>query len=98
MRFLIAILACLAAGDAAAGAWTLARGEGQAIMTTGRRIAPVGAFFGGATRDDANSSQLYVEYGVADRWTLGATAYGEFSATDPAELEVRLGAHVRHRL
>ena len=98
MRFMVAICACLAAGDAAAGAWTLAEGTGQVITTTGRKIAPVGAFMGGAADSDAISSQIYAEYGVADGWTVGLAAYGEFSTTDAEDMELRLGGHVRHRV
>jgi hypothetical protein len=94
----VAISACLAAGEAAAGAWTLAEGAGQLIMTTGRKIAPVGAFMGGPADSDANSSQIYAEYGVVDGWTVGVVAYGEFSTTDAADMELRLGGHVRHRV
>ena len=48
MRLLVfAVTACLCASDAAAGAWTQAKGSGQLIMTTGRNIAPIGAFVGG---------------------------------------------------
>ncbi len=92
------VLACGIAGHAAAGAWTLAKGDGQVISTTGRRIAPVGGLFGGVADDDENSSQIYVEYGVTDGWTLGATAYAAFSATDPQGTEISLGLHVRHRI
>jgi hypothetical protein len=99
VRFIpLAISACLLAGDAAAGAWTLAEGTGQLIMTTGRKIAPVGAFMSGAADSDSNSSQIYAEYGVADAWTLGFVAYGEFSTTDAEDMELRLGGHVRHRV
>ena len=99
MRFiLVAISACLLAGDAAGGAWTLAEGSGQLIMTTGRKIAPVGAFMGGPADSDSNSSQIWAEYGVADGWTVGLVAYGEFSTTDAEDLELRLGGHVRHRV
>ena len=103
MRFIpLAISACLAAclgaGQAAAGAWALAEGSGQLIMTTGRKIAPVGAFVSGAADSDSNSSQIYAEYGVADGWTAGFVAYGEFSTMDAEDLELRLGGHVRHRV
>ena len=99
MRFiLVAISACLLAGEAAAGAWTLAEGTGQLIMATGRKIAPVGAFMGGPADSDSNSSQIYVEYGVADGWTMGAVLYGEFSTTDLDDMELRIGGHVRHRV
>jgi hypothetical protein len=92
----VAISACLLASDAAGGAWTLAEGTGQLIMTTGRRIAPIGAFAGGAADSDSNSSQIYAEYGVAEGWTVGLVAYGEFSTTDIEDMELRLGGHVRH--
>jgi hypothetical protein len=99
LRFiLVAISACLAAADAAAGAWTLAEGTGQLIMTTGRKIAPINAFVGGVADSDSNSSQIWVEYGVADRWTVGAVIYGEFSTTDLDDMELRIGGHVRHRV
>jgi hypothetical protein len=91
-------IACLAEGEAEAGAWTLAEGSGQLIMTTGRKIAPVGAFMGGPADSDANSSQIWAEYGVADGWTVGVVAYGEFSTTDAEDMELRLGGHVRHRV
>jgi hypothetical protein len=95
---LVAISVCLLAGDAAAGAWTLAEGSGQLIVTTGRNIAPVGAFMGGPADSDSNSSQIWAEYGVADGWTVGVVAYGEFSTTDAQDIELRLGGHVRHRV
>lgn len=88
----------LLAGEAFAGAWTLAEGSGQAIMTTGRRIAPIGSFVGGVADEDSNSTQVFVEYGLTDDWTLGGTLYGNFSAVDPQDLEIRLGAHVRRRV
>lgn len=92
------LLACLLSGEAAAGAWTLAKGDGQVISTTGRRVAPAGAFFGGVADDDENSSQVFVEYGVADGWTLGGTLYTAFSAIDPQGTEISIGAHIRHRI
>jgi hypothetical protein len=95
---LVAISVCLAAGDAAAGAWTLPEGTGLLITTAGRKIAPIGAFTGGAARSDANSTQIYAEYGVADGWTVGAVAYGEVSTTDLEDIELRLGGHLRHRV
>lgn len=99
MRFLALILAgCLAAGEAAAGAWTLADGDGQVIMTTGRRIAPIGAFMGDVPEEDSNSVQIFVEYGVADGWTVGAALYADISATDLRDGEISLGGHLRHRI
>lgn len=99
MRIAALILAaCLSAGQAVAGAWTLAAGDGQAIMTSGRRIAPVGAFVSGFPDEDSNSAQLFVEYGLTDRWTVGGTLYGDFSSVDAQDLQIRLGAHVRRRV
>lgn len=99
MRFLAALLAaCLAAGEAGAGAWTLPEGSGQIIMTTGRKIAPVGAFFSGLPDEDSNIAQLFVEYGVAEDWTLGGVLYADFSSIDPQDLEIRAGMHLRHHL
>lgn len=95
---LMAGCACLLAADAGAGAWTLAEGTGQVITTTGRRIAPVGAFLGGLARADSNYSHVFVEYGLGDAWTVGASAYGEFSALDLSDIELRVGAHVRRRV
>ncbi len=94
----LALLGALPAGEAAAGAWTLARGSGQVISTTGRNIAPIGAFIDGAADTNSASSQLWVEYGLFDRWTVGATIYGEFSTTDASDMQLRLGAHARHQI
>lgn len=99
MRLLAALLiACLAVTEAAAGAWTHAKGSGQIIMMTGRKIAPVGAYFSGLPEKDSNSAQIFIEYGVAERWTLGATLQSDISTTDLEALEIRAGAHLRHRL
>lgn len=94
----LAVTAGLVASDAAAGAWTLAEGSGQLIMTTGRNIAPIEGFIGDAADSDSNSSQIWVEYGVAEGWTVGAVVYGEFSTIDIEDMQLRLGAHVRHRI
>lgn len=99
MRLFAALLvACLAVSDAAAGAWTLAKGSGQIVMTTGRKIAPAGAYFSGVPEKDSNTAQIFVEYGVAERWTLGASIHSDISTTDLDALEIRAGAHLRHRL
>lgn len=99
MRILaVMLVVCLAAGDAVAGAWTLPEGAGQIIMTTGRKIAPAGAFFSGVAEEDSNSAQLFVEYGLDEDWTVGATLYADISPIDLHDLEIRLGPHVRHRV
>ncbi len=66
-------LSLSATGPACAGAWTQAKGEGLAIVTTGRRVAPVGALTGGPISRDTNISQIYIEYGLFDGLTIGAT-------------------------
>ncbi len=61
-----------AVGPAFAGAWTQAKGEGLAIVTTARRVAPMGALTGGPISSDTNISQVYLEYGLFDGLTIGA--------------------------
>src|SRR5690625_3837138 len=82
--------------EAAAGAWTLPKGTGQIFMTTGRKIAPVSAYFSGPPDKDSNTAQILVEYGVAERWTLGAMVQSDISTTHLETSELRAGAHLRH--
>lgn len=84
--------------EAMAGAWTLGQGTGQIIMTTGRKIAPVSAYFSGLPEKDSNTAQILVEYGVTDRWTLGAMVQSDISTTHLETSELRAGAHLRHRI
>lgn len=93
----VAIAACLMTTEVMAGAWTLPAGDGQLIMTTLRRAAPVSALFGGVPEEDSNGTQIFVEYGLTDDLTLGGTAFADFSATD-VEVEASLGIHARYRL
>jgi hypothetical protein len=79
-----------------AGAWPQPTGKVQIIMTTSRKIAPVGGFFGDPVDEDSNATSLFAEYGVADELTVGITAYGNFSTTDADDVEARLGGHVRY--
>ncbi|WP_279478954.1 hypothetical protein [Aureimonas sp. SK2] len=80
----------LAAGEASAGAWTLERGSGLAIVTAGGSQAS-GAF-DGDRRSRATSRfrkaeiQVLAEYGVTDRFTLrGRTEWRQlrFEAREP---------------
>lgn len=91
-------IAALMGGEASAGAWTLAKGDGLAILTTARRAAPLGALTGGATNSDANISQIYLEYGLAEGLTVGAKAYGEISLSDPDRSTASLGGFLRKRI
>lgn len=91
-------IAASAAGGAAAGAWTRAEGEGLVIVTTGRRVAPLGALTGGPANSDGNISQVYLEYGLTDTLTLGGKAYAELSSTDPDESTASLGGFLRGRV
>ena len=90
---------CLAAtvlliGPAAAraGAWTLPKGKGILIITSGRKTQPAGAMFGGVAEEDKNALQIYAEYGLNDRLTLGAVARAEMIATT-FELDFEVGVH-----
>ncbi|MEL6478777.1 MAG: hypothetical protein AAFR17_15715 [Pseudomonadota bacterium] len=81
-----------------AGAWTRAEGTGQLILSTGRRVAPVGALAGGLAEDDANTTQIFIEYGLLDGLTIGATLFAELSSTDLGEGSASAGLFLRKRL
>jgi hypothetical protein len=83
---------------AAAGAWTREKGDGQAIVTTARRMAPAGSMFGGAPNRDTTISQVYAEYGLLDGLTLGAKLYIELSTTDLDRSSAAFGGFLRKRL
>jgi hypothetical protein len=87
-----------AAGSACAGAWTQVKGEGLAIITTARRVSPVGALTGGPVSRDSNVSQIYLEYGLLDGLTIGAKSYVELSTTDLNAASASLGGFVRKRV
>ena len=87
-----------AAAPACAGAWTQAKGDGLVIVTTGRRVAPVGALTGGPVSRDTNISQIYLEYGLLDGLTIGAKSYIELSTTDLTASSAALGGFVRKRV
>lgn len=83
---------------AAAGAWTQAQGEGLAISTAGRRVAPVSSLTGGPVDSDANISQIYLEYGLIEGLTVGAKLYVELSTSDFEASQVSLGGFLRKRV
>jgi len=83
---------------ASAGAWTRAKGEGQVIVSVGRRVAPMDGLVGGTAAHDTSISQVYVEYGLADGLTIGGKTYVEFSSTDLDDSSASLGVFVRKRV
>ncbi|MHA1527448.1 MAG: hypothetical protein ACTSVG_00400 [Alphaproteobacteria bacterium] len=87
-----------AAGSACAGAWTQAKGEGLAIITIARHVAPVGALTGGPISSDTNVSQVYLEYGLFEGLTIGAKSYVELSTTDLSASSASLGGFARKRV
>jgi hypothetical protein len=95
---LVAGYALSAIDFASAGAWTQAKGDGLAIVTTARRVAPMGALTGGPASSDTNISQIYLEYGLLDGLTIGAKSYVELSTTDLTASSAALGAFLRKRV
>ena len=85
-------------GDARAGAWTRAAGEGILIATAARRASPISALTGGPVDEEANVSQMYLEYGLVEGLTVGGKLYLELSASDLEASSASLGGFVRKRL
>ena len=79
------------------GAWTLAEGDGQWIVTTGRKAKPIGAWAGRLAKRDKTSVFVFVEYGLTDRLTLGAKGSADWISTDN-QFDLRAGGHLRYRL
>ena len=92
-----ALILALTPEFADAGAWTLAEGDGQVIVTTGRSAAPVGAMFGGLADKDKSSLYVFVEYGATNRLTLGGKASADWNTTS-GQVDLRLGGHMRYRI
>lgn len=84
-------------GPARAGAWTLAEDDGQLFITTGRKVAPAGALLGGIAERDTTTMQVFVEYGLTDRLTLGLVGRAEMLTTT-LQLDLEIGGHARYRL
>ena len=87
-----------ATGAADAGAWTRAKGEEISIITTGRRVAPLGGLTGGPVSSDTSVSQIYLEYGLIDGLTIGAKTYVELTTTDLTGSSAALGGFIRKRI
>ncbi len=94
----VAGLALPPAGPALAGAWTRTAGEGLAIVTAARRVAPITSLAGGPIDADANVTQVYVEYGLVEGLTAGAKLYVELSASDLETSSASLGGFLRKRI
>lgn len=93
------ILCALTIADSAsAGAWTRPEGEGMAIVTTGRRVAPMGGLTGGPVSSDTGISQIYLEYGLIEGLTIGAKSYIEISSTDISGSSAAVGGFIRKRV
>ncbi|MBY8977192.1 hypothetical protein KHP62_15345 [Rhodobacteraceae bacterium NNCM2] len=95
---IILVGVCSASGQAVAGAWTRAEGDGLLIISSGRRVAPIAAFATGLPDDDANTTQVLAEYGVIEGLTLGATVFAELSTVDLSNSTFNAGVYVRKRL
>lgn len=95
---ILATTLCTVGGPARGGAWTRAEGEGQLILSSGRRTSPAGALVGGASERDLTLAQLYVEYGLLDDLTLGASAYVEIAPVDAEDGSAGAAFFARKRL
>lgn len=91
-------LALPPAGPVLAGAWTRADGEGLAIVTAARRVAPVSSLAGGPVDADANVTQVYLEYGLVEGLTVGGKLYVELSASALEASSASLGGFLRKRV
>ena len=97
LAILVSLVTCLLPGLVHAGAWTLAEGDGQVIITTGRHATPATSLFRGTAHKDKSNVYVFVEFGVTDEFTVGTTASGEWLTTT-SQLDLRLGGHARYRL
>ena len=90
--------AVLAAEMASAGAWTRPEGSGQVIVSSGRRVAPVGAIAGGLADEDANTLQIFLEYGLIEGLTVGGALFADLSSVKLGEGSASAGVFLRKRL
>ncbi|MBK0398750.1 hypothetical protein H0I76_06090 [Limibaculum sp. M0105] len=91
-------LALFAPNAAQGGPWTHESGRGQIIMSSGRKVAPVGAFTGGSPDRDDSFTQILAEVGLLDSLTVGARVYAEVSAVELTDATLGAGLLVRQRL
>ena len=90
-------LLVLCPNQADAGAWTLAEGDGQSIVTISYKVAPAAALISRQAVQEEATTQVFIEYGLFDDLTLGLTTYGEYDAVT-GESDTRWGLHARHRV
>ncbi|MEM9139436.1 MAG: hypothetical protein AAGB15_06360 [Pseudomonadota bacterium] len=91
------LILSLSADHALAGAWTLSEGDGQAIITSSYRIAPISAVTSGQPTEDEAALQVFLEYGLYDEWTLGLKTLGSLSPST-GETEISAAGHVRYQV
>ncbi|MEO0761202.1 MAG: hypothetical protein AAFZ09_05250 [Pseudomonadota bacterium] len=92
------LLPSLLPDTAAAGAWTREPGDGVVITSIGRQATPQTLFTLGPASPDKTTAQVYAEYGLTEKLTLGASLFSETrigsdgmsSANGAAFLRVRL--------
>jgi hypothetical protein len=102
---LIGLAGLAVASEAAAGAWNLPKGQGQAIvkyedMRADQQFGPGGRTDLPAERVDRAAS-LFVEYGVSDRltlqfkgdWQSGRDDYADYEGRGPLEIGARWQAY-----
>ncbi|MGF1551732.1 MAG: hypothetical protein ACFBWO_04415 [Paracoccaceae bacterium] len=92
------VAALLAPLQAPAGAWTKPEGEGVAILGIGREGAPAGMLTGRAPDGAKHSGQLYVEYGLSERVTLGAKLFADRRHDGAEARSAQAGGFARVRL
>lgn len=96
-RWVCVHLVLLCPVQATAGAWTLAEGVGQSILTMSYQVTPGAALISRQPSREELTTQVYLEYGLFDDLTLGLTTYGEYETLTGAT-DTRWGLHVRHRI
>ncbi|MEM8790141.1 MAG: hypothetical protein AAGE80_00885 [Pseudomonadota bacterium] len=95
----LSLLLAIASAEAAlAGAWTRAEGEGLLIFSSGRRAAPVSALASALPEDESNTTQILVEYGLFDEFTLGATLFADLAISDFGSGALNAGVFGRYRI
>lgn len=97
LAWVCAHLALVCPNVASAGAWTLAEGAGQSILTTSYKVAPVSALVSRDPDEEKLTTSVFIEYGLFDDLTLGLTTYGEYE-TLTGQTDTRWGLHVRQRV
>ena len=103
---LLIIAGLASASSAVAGAWSLPKGQGQAIlkyedMRADQAFGPVGGRFDLPVERRDRSASLLVEYGLTERltlqmkgeWQQGRDAYVDFDGRGPLEIGARWQAY-----